>query len=503
MRKTKLDTHSSREVSPLRILVLSTIVLLSGFGYTKVSGDQPSGNPDLEGQKAPLVNGGPATTLYLPIMNVPATSRPYNVFGVETYLTAQDGLAKLNDTQAHWVHGIFVQWADVEPTAGARNWGAIAKDEQKMRTAAENQFSSIVLVRGTPSWAQLYPGVECGAIHPSNLDEFATFMSDLVTRYSQYPYNVKYWEIWNEPDVAPSEVPANSPIGCWGDLLDPYYGGGYFAEMLKVVYPAIKAADPEAQVLVGGLLLACDPTKYLGCEPSLFLEGILENDGGAYFDGVGFHSYDYYNNLLGRYGNGGWDSFWDRHGPVIIAKADYLRNLLDDPKYGLSGKFLFNLESAILCEPDWVTCDSTFETTKAYYVAQANAVSIAKNILGNSWYGLRISFYGPSNIRNSSLIESNLDPLPAYHTFKFASSTLRDSSFVRELTEFSDVRGYVFDRGDRKIWVLWSADGADHGITLPSTPLAAYRIGTDGIAASISLSTSLNVTIAPIFLEMN
>jgi hypothetical protein len=482
-------------------LILFLMIPLVGIGIIEVSGGSstiPLDNPSIN---SPYFNGSP-TTLYLPVMKVPATSRPYNVFGVESYLTTQDGFALLDDTQAHWVHGIFVPWADVEPTMGARNWSAIATDEQKMRTAAENQFSSVVLVRKTPSWAQLYPGVECGSIHPSNLDEFATFMSDLVTRYSQYPYNVKYWEIWNEPDVAPSEVPANSYLGCWGDILDDYYGGGYYADMLKAIYPAIKAADPEAQVLIGGLLLACDPTKFdPGCEPSLFLEGILDNGGGDYFDGVGFHSYDYYNNLLGRYGNGSWDSFWDADGPVIIAKADYLRNLLST--YGVTGKFLFNLESAVLCEPDWVTCDSTFETTKAYYVAQAYAVSIAKNILGNSWYGLRVSFYGPTNDRNSSLIEDDLDPLPAYHTFKFASSTLRDSSFVRELTEFADVRGYVFDRGDRKIWVLWSADGADHGITLPSTPLAAHRIATDGTASSISLSTSLNVTIAPIFLEMN
>ena len=45
-----------------------------------------------------------------------------------------------------------------------------------------------------------------------------------------------------------------------GDLFignDPYYGGGYYAEMLKIVYPQIKAADPEAQILIGGLLLFC------------------------------------------------------------------------------------------------------------------------------------------------------------------------------------------------------------------------------------------------------
>ena len=43
-------------------------------------------------------------------------------------------------------------------------------------------------------------------------------------------------------------------FGCWDDPEDAYYGGEYYAEMLKVVYPVIKEADPEAKVLFGGLL---------------------------------------------------------------------------------------------------------------------------------------------------------------------------------------------------------------------------------------------------------
>ncbi len=49
-------------------------------------------------------------------------------------------------------------------------------------------------------------------------------------------------------------------FGCWGDPNDKtYYGGEYYAEMLKRAYPAVKAANPQAIVLNGGLLLDCDP----------------------------------------------------------------------------------------------------------------------------------------------------------------------------------------------------------------------------------------------------
>ena len=126
-------------------------------------------------------------------------------------------------------------------------------------------------------------------------------MHALVARYSVALYNIKYWELWNEPDIASSNFPGDNLFGCWGDPNDPYYGGGYYADMLREVYPQIKAADPQGQVLVGGLLLDCDPRLGAGCEkvknnnqPSKFLEGILRKNGVPFFDGVSFHAYDYY-----------------------------------------------------------------------------------------------------------------------------------------------------------------------------------------------------------------
>lgn len=71
--------------------------------------------------------------------------------------------------------------------------------------------------------------------------------------------------------------------------MDEYYGGVDYAEMLKVAYPSIKQADPNAQVMVGGLLLDCNPNTGCPNERSTnFLAGVLQNDGGSY------HASDYY-----------------------------------------------------------------------------------------------------------------------------------------------------------------------------------------------------------------
>ena len=175
-----------------------------------------------------------------------------------------------------------------------------------------------MIIFGTPEWAQKTPGAYCGPIKQEELDTFANFVYDVVNRYSKHPYNIKYWEIWDEPDVGYFGQPETEPFGCWGDTNDDYYGGGYFAEMLKVVYPSIKSVDADAKVILGGLLLDCDPRprpdgSYCAQlnpphdeRPPKFFEGILMNGGGNYFDGVTFHAYDYYQywtHELGKYEN--------------------------------------------------------------------------------------------------------------------------------------------------------------------------------------------------------
>jgi hypothetical protein len=170
------------------------------------------------------------------------------------------GLQLVKDSGAYWVRKNALLWSEVEPQEGARNWEAIANLEAELKNAADSGLQTILIVRSTPAWAQKLPGVSCGQILPEKMGAFGAFLHDVVSRYSQPPYNVRYWELGNEPDVDPAFVDANSIFGCWGDQTDPEgYGGGVYAEMLKVAYPQIKAVDPQAQVLIGGLLLDCDP----------------------------------------------------------------------------------------------------------------------------------------------------------------------------------------------------------------------------------------------------
>lgn len=456
------------------------------------------------------VNAGPvATTLYLPLVarNFPLQT----VFGAEMdSITPGGGLTAMAAAQTQWVRRAAVEWHLIQPVENqSPNWSALAGLEQELLNAAQNKLSVILVVRGVPGWAQVVPnsGATCGPIAPAKYAAFANFVHQLVSRYSAPPYIVKYWEIWNEPDVAPTHVSPDSYIGCWGNAADAYYGGGAYAQMLQTVYPQIKLADSQAQVLVGGLLLDCDPRIVGACvdpKAPLFLEGILRAGGGNSFDGVSFHAYDYYlhtSGSPGRYANANWQSAWNTTGPVAHAKANFIRQVLT--QYNVTGKFLMNTETALICgdfnnPPGMNECGSAeFETTKAYYVAQSYSGAIALNLRANVWYSVL-------GWRNSGLLEADLDPRPAYTAYQFARARLVDSKYLgavggADVNNPAGLIGYKFDRGDRRVWVMWSRDGAPHTITFAAgVPVAVW----DTLGNPITPTTNmLTFDVQPYYIE--
>jgi hypothetical protein len=431
-----------------------------------------------------------------------------------TEITNNSGLQQVREANTSFIRYNGILWGGVEPEEGQRNWSALSKQEIDLRTAAQNDLHVVLVVRSTPAWAQKVPGATCGPVRQDKLKAFGDFMYDLVARYSQPPYHVKHWEIWNEPDVDPElalRFGPQVPFGCWGDPADEYYGGRYYAEMLKAIYPRIKQADPEAQVLVGGLLMSCNPQGG-GCINDLdelaamFFEGILVNQGGNYFDGVAFHNYDYYLiGVLGGYFSYKWSISWINSGPALIAKANFLNGLMET--YGVSGKYLMNTETALVCggfydPPGGPGCESdpasTFEQTKAFYIAQSYAASAALGLKANIWYSL-------SGWRNSGLVYADMAPRPGYLAYQFSRSILGDISGGEALTSQDtggdmEVLGFKFEQPDgRVLWVLWSQDGSKEIVPLPSPPSGVWDVY--GQPQTVDDPAKLTVTIKPLYVE--
>jgi len=97
-----------------------------------------------------------------------------------------------------------------------------------------------------------------------HLDEWLEYVNRTVTRYKD---RISHWEVWNEPNHALF----------WPDPADPT---GY-VKLLQATYPAIKAIDPDATVLLAGLSHV----------PFHWLEPFYEAGGGDFFDVMNVHPY--------------------------------------------------------------------------------------------------------------------------------------------------------------------------------------------------------------------
>ncbi len=426
--------------------------------------------------------------VYLPIARNLVPTKTH--FGTEMNpISNSQGLQKMSQAGASWVRRNAILWSDIEPIqGGGYDWSSLGSIEQDFLRARENNMEVVAIIRGIPDWALMPPyNYACGPINPSALPAFGNFIHAVVQRYSGSPYYVKYWEIWNEPDVDPSNFPhGDYPFGCMGDVTDTaYYGGQYFATVLQAAYPMAKAANPEAQVMVGGLLMNCDPlSNPEGCIPSRYLEGILVAGGQNYFDGVSFHAYDFFsigavNYPTGIYGNPGWNSGGYENTlsgalkPALVAKVHYIKYLFG--LYNVQGKFLMNTETALLCggtfdPPGGTGCesspDSAFEKLKAAYIPQTYASALAEGLVANIWFT-------PLGWRNSGLLKDDLTTRPAYEAFQLANDILGGATFVREIHEYEDnqIFGYEFLVENQTIWILWTLDGKMHPLTFAQLPV--------------------------------
>lgn len=382
---------------------------------------------------------------------------------------------RLVESNSGWVRYNGILWNEIEPEPGQRRWESFPGVERELRLLANSGATTMLVVRGTPAWAQQVPGAVCGPIKAEALDEFAAFMGDMVARYSKAPYNIKYWELGNEPDVDPDLIGPTAPFGCWGDESDPYYGGAAYAAMLKAVYPVIKAADPEATVVLGGLLLDCDPaTNSAGtpCVAGNFLEGVLRGGGGDFFDLMAYHSYVYWVPLKID-----WDfaaAKWRHRGGALLGKLDFIKTTL--AKYGYVKPIVMN-EGSLLCWRSNPQCvPEGFREAQANYAARLYARSLAADLVTSIWFTLN----GPG-FQEGGMLDRNQQPLPAYNTYSYLNRLMGKASFTDRLSTGA-LEGYAFRTPETAYQIYWMNDETTAEVRLPPGTTAIYNVAGEPIS---------------------
>ncbi len=198
--------------------------------------------------------------------------------GVHTRLTdeveewkIQRALQMVRQMGASWIVEFF-PWPYIEPRQGDWDW---EHADIVIRHARAQGLTVIARLGFVPEWARP-KDTTFNYIDPEYYDEFANFVAAFLARYRG---EVNHVIIWNEPNLSLE----------WGYRpVDPVA----YTEMLRVVYPAAHAANPEAVVLAGALAPTLEPPgSAAGLSDLLYLEAIYQAGAAPYFDALAVHAY--------------------------------------------------------------------------------------------------------------------------------------------------------------------------------------------------------------------
>ena len=331
-----------------------------------------------------------------------------------------------------------LRWNDVEPTdtdPPIYNW---SKYDTLIGNAAAAGFSLIITVRDNPTWAAT---TACGPIDLVSTDHFIAFLTALVERYSQPSYNVKLWELYNEPDNNHPEMPQQG--GCWGQDATEY------ADLLGKAHPAIKAVDSESQLVLGGLAYDFfEGVDEGGIFNQYFLADMLNSPGGTSFDIMNFHYYRAFH----------WR--WDPYGRDVIGKAAYIRGEL--AKVGLQKPSMVT-EIGHPSEGPAGDGQDYSDEASSRYVVQAYARGVAANLHSMVWFEMVDSSVEP---RKYGLLKTDHTAKPAYLAYKTMTEQLFDGLPYLRDDSTTELEAYVFDAGDREKYVSWSAGAVTQTLSI-------------------------------------
>lgn len=313
---------------------------------------------------------------------------------------------------------IGVKWSREE-----FSWGVIQPEEGKwdysrydtaVETAYSNGISLFGLLDYCAPWASTAPE---GTENPWNwLPRFEAWQNYVRATVNRYKDRIKYWEIWNEPNIYAFWQPKPNP--------DEYFS------LLQASYTTIKQVDPSAKVI--GVCSAGTDFN--------FIEAILKKGGGKYMDIISVHPYR-------------WPSTPEETG--FLAEMQNLRALLQ--RYGLDIPIW-------ITEVGWPTHNKgVSEDVQARMLVRTYVIAIGSKLVEKVfWYDYRDDGNDPADPeQNYGIIKRDFTPKKAYQAYKVMTQFLEGKTPQGRVDLWDDnLWGFSFTKGKSITLVLWAGKEA-------------------------------------------
>lgn len=342
----------------------------------------------------------------------PAGGHPFGIHGPQYSHWLQDGkphlwragearLAVLVDSGAGWARQDF-WWSLVEPRRGEFVWDDF---DRAIDAYDRHGVKLLVILCYGSAWG--------GGDAPQTDEERADFANYVYEMVKRYHDRVAAWEIWNEPNILPF----------WAPRPDPEL----YTKMLKLAYAAAKRADPDCVILGGGL-----------AGPDVaFLKGMYAAGAAQHFDVLSYHNYGQFNEI---------ESEW----PAVAEMRAVMA------RYGDSDKPIWHTETGFYTGPVGLSPQEQAGRIVRYSVGLlALGIDRTFQLTLNDWTD-DPEYYDKTAYRGLTLKDYGIKP--AYRAYQAMCARLADKPFVAALRPAPGVNGYLFDKDDAAVLVLWRPD---------------------------------------------
>lgn len=191
------------------------------------------------------------------------------------------GVRKMRLLGAHWLRTnkpLWTKWTAVQPE---RDVWVYPDHFIELFTGAG--LGIVFNLDRTPRWAARNPGnynpatdyMDFKADLPADLDAWDEYVRRMVARYKD---RIRYWEVWNEPDIPFLRPPAGMTNA------EAYY------QLVSRAAPIIRGLDPDGQVMMSPAYYLKKRSNPEGYQPD-FTERFIELGGMKFVDIYAIHFY--------------------------------------------------------------------------------------------------------------------------------------------------------------------------------------------------------------------
>jgi hypothetical protein len=457
---------------------------------------------------------------WLPAQSAPLapTAQPSTIsyWGMNVYLTKRERVDNIGANDNLDLLATSARNAGVAWTLEEFPWDLIEPANNNFNTvydasikkAADNGLGIIGMLLTTPQWAR---DGSCSGNYwcpPANVAEYAQFAGWMAERYDGDGLNdapgsprVAAWQIWNEPN----------DVNQW-----PLITGGEaarrlrYGQMLVAAYDAIKAADPTATVVLGGVYIF-DGGNGDGLDFLNGTNGALRQVPAAKnkFDVFGIHPY------------------MPTIAPdaVNIISAVVLEGRLSNARNWLTNDIGRATAPIWITEIGWCTspgsggCPQVSDLDQARYIIRAMVIAQQYGIQHTNWLQLEDAFDGGHAFSGSAIVNNlsgnSYGPKPAYlayqtmatllsGTLPAGAGPLHSHTFTFGFGTFNTggIYDYRYSKNTTLTDVLW-VPSASQAVSFPLDPakqaLFYTRNGQQFTPAIANNTASLTLSDDPIF----